>query len=85
MATKLTKPVTRMLEDWSDGSHGRDRNRPLMVTLNPAGFITFRLWKFKQAYDLSFGMAFHMAVKRFSDRQIMENKKKRAARKAGLV
>ena len=83
MATKLKKPVTREVEDW--GGSGREGKRSLMITLNPAGFISFRLKSCQQDYDLDFASAFSLATKRWANKKIIEDKREKEARKAGLV
>lgn len=83
MATKLTKPVTRVVEDW--GGFGKEGKRSLSVTLNPAGFITFRLKSCQQEYDLDFSSAFSLAMKRWAMKKMVEDKKEKEARRAGLA
>jgi len=85
MATKLAKPVTR--EHMRDGGYGtgRDSKRPLLVTLNPAGFVTFRLKGTRQEYDLDFGSAYVLAVRRWADKKNAEVKREREMRRQGLA
>ena len=65
MATQLKKQVTREFERWSgDGCSGKDSKRPLVVTLDPAGFISLRLKGLRDCYDIEVGAVYAMAVKR---------------------
>jgi len=79
MATKLNKPVTREITGWAAIGE-KDGNRPLIVTLNPAGFLTFRLKGRQQSYDLDFSSAYHTAVKRWAMKKIEENKRDKEIR-----
>ena len=83
MATKLNKPVSRTVEDW--GGSGREGKRSITITLNPAGFISFRLKKCQQVYDLDFASAFSLAMKRWATKKMIEDKKQREARRAGFA
>ena len=65
MATKLEKPLVREVAGWANIGE-KDGNRSLVVTLNPAGFITFRIKGRQQSYDLDFASAYHLAVKRWA-------------------
>ena len=86
MATKLKDPVTREVAEWArDRPCGKDGKRPLLVTLNPAGFVTFRLKGLRQSYDLDFASAYMLAVRRFSEKALAESRKARAMRRAGLA
>lgn len=85
MATKLEKPVTRAYEREGGFGTGRDSKRPLLVTLSPAGFITFRLKGTRQEYDLDFGSAFTIAVRRWADKKNAEVKREREMRRQGLA
>jgi hypothetical protein len=83
MATRLTKSVTRVVEDW--GGTGREGKRSLSITLNPAGFITFRLKSCQQEYDLDFSSAFSLAMKRWAMKKMVQDQKDREARRTGLA
>jgi len=80
---KLDKPISREIEDW--GGSGREGKRSLMITLNPAGFFTFRLKQCQQEYDLDFASAFSLAMKRWANKKIVEDKQAREARRKGLA
>lgn len=85
MASKLNKPVTREVVEWNKGGMGRDGNRSLLVTLNPGGFITFRLKGLHQEYDIDMSGVYTLAVRRWADKQMIEKKKQKQLRKQGLA
>lgn len=70
MPTKLTKPVTRVIE--IDG-------KPMNVTLGVNG-ITFREYKRRTAFLLPYGSAWLRAVTLFVEQQRREKAKKRKFR-----
>ncbi len=85
MASKLTKPVTREIAEWNKGGVGKDGRRPLLVTLNPGGFISFRLKGLRQDYDIDMSGVYTLAVRRWADKQMIEKKREKQMRKQGLA
>jgi hypothetical protein len=83
MATKLTKPVSRELDDWG-GGFSRDARRPMVITLMPAGFISFRPKGTRHSYDLDVAHAYAVAAKRFADKAHAVRMKERESRRQGL-
>lgn len=86
MATKLDKPVTREVEPREGGwACGKDSKRPLLVTLSPGGFVTFRLKGTRQEYDLDVGSAFALAQRRWAEKKRTEAQREIQLRKQGLA
>ena len=82
MATRLTKPVSRIVENWSNTADGK---RPLVVTLNPAGFISVRLKGLHDEYDIGFESVYVAAVRRFADKQRKEKQQEKELKREGLA
>ena len=85
VATALKKPVTREVGEWcKPGMHGVSGRRALLVTLNPAGFIEFRLKGTRKGYDLGFESAFLVAVRKAAADEKAEKATAKKKRKEGL-
>lgn len=67
MATKLTKSVSRELDNWcqkgSVGLNGKDSKRPLVITMEPCGLISFRLKGLQSEYNIDIERVFAIAAK----------------------
>lgn len=85
MASKLNKPVTREVVEWNKGAMGKDGKRSLIITLNPGGFISFRLKGLRQDYDIDMAGVYTSAVRRWADKQMIEKKRQKVLRKQGLA
>jgi hypothetical protein len=83
MATKLTKPVSRELDDWGGGT-SRDAKRPMVITLNPAGFLSFRPKGTRQSFDLDVAHAYAVAVKGFVAKAHERRMKEKESKRRGL-
>jgi hypothetical protein len=83
MATKLNKPVSRELEDWG-GTTSREAKRAMVITLSPAGFISFRSKGMRQEYDLDIASAYSLAVKRYASKMHEQGVREKEIKKQGL-
>ena len=78
MSTKLNKSVVRV-------SHALHRGREIVVELCPPDMLRFRLKGLHgRGLPLSVTTAYDLAMKIEANHQMMEKKKAREARKAGL-
>ena len=78
MATKLNKSVVRV-------TRAEHRNRAIIVELCPPDMLRFRLKGLHgRGLPLSVTTAYDLAMKIEANHQMMEKKKAREARKAGL-
>ena len=84
MATKLTKLVSREVGEWG-ATNGREARRAMIVSLNPAGFISFRPKGTRTDYDLDIASAYSLAVKRHAGKEAQAKAMEKEKRKQGLA
>ena len=85
MATMLTKLVTREYQREGGFGFGKNAKRPMLITLNPAGFLSFRLKGTRQEYDLDIAMAYAMAVRKWADKKNADVRREKEMRRRGLA
>lgn len=83
MATKLNKPVSRELDDWGGGT-AKEARRSMVITLNPAGFISFRPKGTRTEYDLDISAAYALAVRRHANKVHEQEMREKESRRNGL-
>ncbi len=60
MAVKLTKQINREMLSFAD-QHGKDRGKPIIVTLLPGDMISFRAKGTRASYSVFLGHCFRLA------------------------
>lgn len=83
MATKLNKPVSRELDDWGGGTC-KEARRAMVITLNPAGFISFRPKGTQQVVDLDIAAAYALAVRRHANKVFEQKMRDKESKRNGL-